>query len=218
MGKEDLSRSTIRNKNTSRIEELKRKQLKLSQKIQWHEEEYDRAVTTASMRRRPTQNGSDRRRYLSFAHAEHDSELALRPPDRQIFSRVYSKVDRDCWRLDESRHWYTKNASDDVIPDMELQSFGFTAIGKPGPTWRGSALAKLEFPSLESLPPPRRESRSAAQNRLTAYDPPPTPHHWSDHNNLLAMQTAKSALHPLAGNMTVCALGTGLPIQGWKAL
>ena len=82
--KENLDRSTTRAKGTARIEELKRKQLKLSQKIQWHEEEYDRAVTAASLRRAPTQNGSDRRKYLSFAHAEHASELALRPSDRQV--------------------------------------------------------------------------------------------------------------------------------------
>lgn len=50
-------------------------------------------------------------------------------PMTQIFSRLYSKVDKDCWRLDESRYWYTKNASDAVIPDMELESYGFTAIG-----------------------------------------------------------------------------------------
>lgn len=42
------------------------------------------AVTAANMRRRPTQNGSDRRRYLSFAHAQQASELALRPSDRQV--------------------------------------------------------------------------------------------------------------------------------------
>ena len=44
------------------------------------------AVTAASLRRAPTQNGSDRRKYLSFAHAEHASELALRPSDRQVRS------------------------------------------------------------------------------------------------------------------------------------
>ena len=59
-------------------------QLKLSQKIQWHEEEYDRAVKEVSLRRAPTQNGSDRRRYLAFAQGEATSELALRPPDRQV--------------------------------------------------------------------------------------------------------------------------------------
>jgi hypothetical protein len=81
---ENLDRSMTRAKGAARIEELKRKQLKLSQKIQWHEEEYDRAVTAASLRRAPTQNGSDRRKYLAFAHAEHTSELALRPSDRQV--------------------------------------------------------------------------------------------------------------------------------------
>eukprot|EP00802_Teleaulax_amphioxeia_P022646 Tamp_23116.p1 GENE.Tamp_23116~~Tamp_23116.p1 ORF type:complete len:235 (+),score=29.97 Tamp_23116:341-1045(+) len=201
---ENLERTQERAKGTSRIEELKRKQLKLTHKIQWHEEEYDRAVREASLRRAPTQNGSDRRRFTSNAQAEHKSELALRPPDRQIFSRMYSKVDRDCWRLDESRHWYCKNASDDVIPDMELESFGFTAVGKPGKTWRGTALAKQEFPALAPVPPQVRESRSAAQMRLTAHKPPPTPHHWSDHNNLLAMQSAKAKEHPLQGNINMC--------------
>ena len=57
---------------------------------------------------------------------------------------MYSKVDRDCWRLDESRQWYCKNASDEVIPDMELESYGFTAIGVYLALWRGScALARL---------------------------------------------------------------------------
>ena len=63
------------------------------------------AVYEASLRRAPTQNGSDRRRYLAAAHEEHSSQLALRPSARQIFSRLYSKVDKDVWRLDESRLW-----------------------------------------------------------------------------------------------------------------
>eukprot|EP00277_Geminigera_cryophila_P018226 CAMPEP_0179460374 /NCGR_PEP_ID=MMETSP0799-20121207/43445_1 /TAXON_ID=46947 /ORGANISM="Geminigera cryophila, Strain CCMP2564" /LENGTH=102 /DNA_ID=CAMNT_0021262603 /DNA_START=20 /DNA_END=328 /DNA_ORIENTATION=+ len=88
---------------------------------------------------------------------------------------------------------------------MELESFGFTAIGKPGPNWRGSALARQEFPALQPILPHARESRSAAQNRLTAHHPPPTPYHWSNHDSLLGMQTAKAALHPLAGNISVCA-------------
>ena len=42
------------------------------------------AVKEASLRRAPTQNGSDRRRFTDFAKSEHKSELALRPPDRQV--------------------------------------------------------------------------------------------------------------------------------------
>jgi hypothetical protein len=44
IGTEDSLRSTVRSKNSSRIDALKRKQLKLSQKISWHEEEYDRGA------------------------------------------------------------------------------------------------------------------------------------------------------------------------------
>lgn len=67
-------------------------------------------------------------------------------PITQIFSRLYSKVDKDCWRLDESRSWYTKNASDAVIPDMELESYGFTAIG-----WR-IAHADIRTSSFHACP------------------------------------------------------------------
>ena len=42
------------------------------------------AVREANLRRAPGQNGNARRTYLSFAHAEAASELALRPPDRQV--------------------------------------------------------------------------------------------------------------------------------------
>lgn len=64
--------------------------------------------------------------------------------------------------------------------------------GKPASTWRGNSLAKQDFPNLNPLPPAKRESRSAAQARLTAHLPPPTPHHWSDHDNLLAAQVVIS--------------------------
>jgi hypothetical protein len=68
--------------------------------------------------------------------------------------------------------------------------------GKPASTWRGTALAKLDFPPLNPLPPTTRESRSAAQTRLTANMPPPTPYHWSDHDNLLATQVEATGLSP----------------------
>lgn len=74
--------------NREREEEkaLKRERARNREMLQSHPHttHTSTAVTAANMRRRPTQNGSDRRRYLSFAHAQHASELALRPSDRQV--------------------------------------------------------------------------------------------------------------------------------------
>ena len=75
-----------------------------------HEESYDAYVKEASLRNAPNQNGSNRTKFLNFASREHKSEIELRPSDRQIFSRFYSKVDENFWRSpigDELRSWYT---------------------------------------------------------------------------------------------------------------
>ena len=210
---EDASAHEKRTKNAVRVEKLKDKQRKLAQKIQWHEEEYDRHVYEAKgIGAGKRRSGADQKRYLAFAHDEHASELALRAPDRQIFSRLYSKVDRDNWRLDESRYWYNKNASGSVAPDIDLESYGFTAVAKPGDfasgrtlqRWTGP-LAQQDFPPLQLAQERPRESISAMQRRVTAHQPPPTPHHWSDFNNHLQSQTAKREAHPLCGRIDLCA-------------
>jgi len=86
-------------------------------------------VVNASLRKAPTQNGSQRRGFIASAQMEHRSELALRPPDRQIYSRVYSKVDKDRWRLDEARTWYNKKADERREPWLPLESYGYKAVG-----------------------------------------------------------------------------------------
>lgn len=202
-----------RERHYARLNGENRKQLALVKKIDQHKAAYDKLVLEASLRRAPTQNGSARKAFLDMAKAEHDSQFALRPPDRQLFSRFYTTVDQSVWKMDEVRHWYNNKAKDDDEPDLELESYGYKAVGIPSEkraaTIRFHSTAHSRpFGSTKLLLPLHdgpRESVSAAQTRIFAKQPPPTPHHWLHFDLHLQHQKEKIKQNPMYGRLDVCA-------------
>jgi hypothetical protein len=195
----------------AKVDALRKKQLKLTHVIQGNEENYQALVKEASLRRAPTQNGSARRAYLDTVHKEHSFQMAQRPPDRRIYSRLYSKVDDFTWQLDEQRYWYTRNAADADAPDMPLQSYGFKAVWMPGDgpsnDMTGALNRTLTKPSyLAPLPPsPKRESISAMQRRAVAKMPPRLGEdiHWSNDIATREFQVQQRTQHPLYGRIDI---------------
>lgn len=170
-------------------------------------------VKEASLRRAPTQNGSARRAYLDTVHKEHGFQMAQRPPDRQIFSRLYSKVDDFQWQLDELKEWYVRNANEKDSPDMPLQSYGFKAVWMPGngPSTEmtktlNSTMATQKASYLVPLPPPApRESISSMQRRTVAKMPPKLDAgiHWSNDIANVEFQTRQREQHPMYGRLDI---------------
>mmetsp|Transcript_24238 Transcript_24238/g.46997 ORF Transcript_24238/g.46997 Transcript_24238/m.46997 type:complete len:237 (+) Transcript_24238:70-780(+) len=198
-----------------KVENLQKKQLKLTHVIQHNEEEYQRLVKEASMRRAPTQNGSARRAYLDSVSTEHGFQKSLRPPDRMIFSRMYSKVDDYTWQLDELKEWYSRNARPEDVPDMPLQHYGFKAVWKAGDEKSQKALdsytalyANKTPQYLAPLPPPGpRESISSMQRRIVAKQTPDSSAgiHWSNDIAHNANQARQREVNPMYGRLDVVA-------------
>ena len=93
-------------KKSKHLTKLRENVQHLAIKVFEQKEKTDRLKETTKMSRMHDICENGRNHFLTKSRLNTIAEMAVNPADRELFARLYSRVDNKIWNISETRSWY----------------------------------------------------------------------------------------------------------------